>query len=419
MNKGNIFTWIFAYLIMIISIDEVSAYESTSKTLSLEEFVPNENFIMESYLKGGNNLQINLISKTDSLMMGKGAQIIGIIPKGKEVTLKTIIGNLGIIDFKGMRGIIKLSDFVHKNLVNPKKNIGYTEMENLIILFSNLYPQFTELVRFGTSVEGRTLYALKVGNGKKEILIDASVHAREHITTNVLLEMIDLYTMAYAENSKFDGYNVKAILDNVSIWFVPMMNPDGVTLVQSKSNFSLGTLILNDGSTNFNRWKANIRGTDLNRNFDGGWTTKDSSLSPAYKDYKGEKPFSEPESTALRDYISKRNIKSYISYHSSGAVLYYYHHQKGDDLKRDLALVHKLSKVTGYSIMAPTGESGSGASADWFIMTYQLPGITVEIGPPVEESVVPLKYWDSIWKENKKVGLVAAIEAASRVDNLN
>ena len=66
--------------------------------------------------------------------------------------------------------------------------------------------------------------------------MDAAIHAREHMTTNVLMEMIDNYTVAYRKSSSFAGYNVKSTLNKTSIWFVPMMNPDGVTLVQKVIN---------------------------------------------------------------------------------------------------------------------------------------------------------------------------------------
>ncbi|MFY3791312.1 hypothetical protein ACOQFO_06390 [Ureibacillus sp. MALMAid1270] len=70
--------------------------------------------------------------------------------------------------------------------------------------------------------------------------------------------------------------------------------------------------------------------------------------------------------------------------------------------------------MTGYRVMQPPGNTGSGASADWFIMTYKMPGITVEITPQIKKSFVPLKYWDEIWKRNKTVGLVAAEEVLNR-----
>ncbi|WP_052123961.1 M14 family zinc carboxypeptidase [Ureibacillus manganicus] len=351
-----------------------------------------------------------LTAKRDAQVRSESGDVVATIEIGNDVTLHSVEENLGVIQLFGKKMFIDLADFRHINLVNPKKNISYNEMEYILQVISLLYPDFTELMKIGTSVQGRNLYALKIGKGDLEILMDASMHGREHMTTNVLLEMMDEYIKAYDESSKIGEFDVKELLNKVSIWFVPMMNPDGVTLVQTGLSVLPEQIIMNYGSVNFNRWKANIHGVDLNRNFDGGWVTKKTVKFPAYKDYKGEGPFTEPEARALRDFIAQRIIKSYITYHSSGSVIYYYHHQVGEQLKRDLTLAKKLSKVTGYRIMKPTGDTGSGASADWFIMTYKLPGITMEIAPHIKESFVPLKYWDDIWNKNKLVGLVVAEE---------
>ncbi len=367
---------------------------------------------LEAHIQG--SFPRTIVAEKDSPITDKAGNSIGTIVKGEQVKLHMVTGGRGVIELLGKRVYVDLSNFQHLDQVMPKKNITYKEMEYYLKVFSYMYPEFTELVKIGTSVQGRTLYALKVGTGKKEILMDASMHAREHMTTNVLLEMIDQYTYHYVKGTKFNGYQVKTLLDQVSIWFVPMMNPDGVTLVQTKENASASTKKLNNGNTNYNRWKANIRGVDLNRNFDGGWATKATAKAPSYKNYKGTKAFSEPESQALRNFVAKHKFKSYISYHSSGSVLYYYHHQKGTQLTRDLSVAKMISKVTGYRVLPPTGETGSGASTDWFIMNYKMPGITVEIAPAVGETVVSLKYWDSVWKKHQTIGLLAANEANKR-----
>lgn len=94
------------------------------------------------------------------------------------------------------------------------------------------YPNLISKRIIGQSVDGRNIYAVKLGKGKTEIMINGSHHAREYITTNLLMEMIDVYAYAYSKNLRVNGYPVRSILNNASIWFVPMVNPDGVTLVQ-------------------------------------------------------------------------------------------------------------------------------------------------------------------------------------------
>lgn len=391
----------------IVTSNNISYYIPKSALTSTTEIVT-----LEKHIKG--NYARDIVAEKNVPFTDKAGNVLGTIAKGQKVKLHMVNGGKGVIELFGKRVYVSLNHFNHTNQVLPEKNISHHEMEYHLKVFSYMYPEFTELVQIGSSVEGRKIYALKVGKGEKEILMDASMHAREHMTTNVLLEMIDTYTYHYLKGTKFSSYNVRSVLNDVSIWFVPMMNPDAVTLVQSKANATPTTKKLNNGSTNYNRWKSNIRGVDLNHNFSIGWDELVTVNKPSYKFYKGPKAFSEPESRALRDFMAKHPFKSYISYHSSGQVLYYFNFQNAANLKRDRALAKEIYNVTGYSLMPPSGRTASGVSADYFISTYKKPGITVEIAPYGGESVVPLKYWNNVWKKNKTIGLLAASEASLR-----
>ncbi|MDX1805964.1 MAG: M14 family zinc carboxypeptidase [Paenisporosarcina sp.] len=355
--------------------------------------------------------------KTETVVSNDMGKAIGYLSRGNFTTVYNIKDEQAVIEFLGSTAYIPLKNVTHINLVQPKKNIGHREMSYWMKMVAGMYPEFTKLEMIGKSVEGRAIYALKVGTGKKEILFDASLHAREHMTTNVLLEMIDNYTIHYYNSSKFAGYDVKQVLSQTSIWFVPMMNPDGVTLVQggkyAVKNGSLAQKI--NGSTNFARWKANVRGVDLNKNFDAGWNLiKTNAQKPSYMGYRGPRVFSEPESVALKHFVEKHSFKSYISYHSSGQVLYWFNFQSGAQLSRDVQYVNQMRSITGYSVVPPYYRKGTGSSADWFIDKTKMPGITVEIAPYAGETPVPLIYWDRIWNQNHKVGLHAANEAWKR-----
>ena len=342
---------------------------------------------------------------------------IGTIAANQSVDLIGLEKDKGIIYFLGQEARINMNDFVHMDLLQPKKVLTNEEMTYLLHVVAALYPEFTKLEQIGKSVEGTPMYAMKIGNGKKEVLLDGSLHAREHMTTNVVVEMIDTYSIHYENSSVYGGYNVRQTFDQTAIWFIPMMNPDGVKLVQSgpKSlkNGALATKI--NGSSNFKRWKSNIRGVDLSDNFASGWDKiNGGSKKPAYMAYKGPSAFSEPESKAFRDFVKKHKFKTYISYHSSGQIMYWFNYQKKAESKRDQALAKTLSKLTGYKVMPPQYLPGSGASADWFIQETKMPGITLEISPYVGDNPVPLSKWDAIWRQNNKVGLYLAQEASKR-----
>lgn len=359
-----------------------------------------------------------MLPEIEAAVRNQSGTIIGTLTRCQFVQLIDQQNGKGKINFLSQEGWVQLSDFVHSDYFNPKKNLSHTELNYFLRTIHGLYPEFTELKRIGYSVEGREILALKLGTSTKEVLMDGSLHAREHMTSNVLAEMIDTYSYHYINNSVYAGYNARNAFNKASVWFVPMVNPDGVTLVQSGANAvkngALATKI-NGGSTNFNRWKANVRGVDLNDNFASKWETiRGGNTKPSYMAYKGPAPFSEPEAKALRDFMKSRSFQSYVSYHSSGQIMYWFNYQASQEYKRDLTLARSLSTITGYKVMPPQYLPGSGASADYFIQETKKPGITLEISTFVGERPVPLENWDRIWKQNSKVGLYLAVEAFSR-----
>lgn len=354
-----------------------------------------------------------LVASEQAALYTKDQQLVGSLQKGQRVTLHMTVGGKGVIELFGRRLYVELTQFAHTNQIEPQKNISYEEMSYHLRVFSLLYPQFTKLEEIGKSVEGRPLYALHVGTGKRQLLLDAAIHAREHMTTNVLLEMIDTYSQHYVKGTSYGGYDVRKLLNAVTISFVPMLNPDGVTLVQSGYDAVLNGKAVRqlNGQASIKRWKANVRGIDLNRNFEVvEWQKYKAPTAPAFKNAKGSQPFSEPESVALRDFIVKNNFGAYISYHSSGQVIYYHYNQKGAQQERDFAFASKLSKATGYSLMPPRKNMQTGASQDWFIAKMKKPAFTMEIAPYVGETVVPLKHWPRIWSQQQYIGLLAAKE---------
>src|SRR5690606_4848826 len=136
----------------------------------------------------------------------------------------------------------------------------------------------------GKSEYGRDIYAVSLGKGEATSFINGSHHAREWLTTNLNMNMIDEYASAYRKNNSIDGFNVRRILNDTTIWFIPMVNPDGVILQQEglqayPKSMHNSLIAMNKGSRNFTRWKANIKGIDLNRQYDAGWSTIRNSPS--------------------------------------------------------------------------------------------------------------------------------------------
>ena len=166
-----------------------------------------------------------------------------------------------------------------------------------------LYP-FLNVQTIGNSILGDDLFVIKLGKGTKQVFYSAAIHANEWITAPLLMKFIEDYADAYQNNTNLFGYNVRNLFNTVSIYVMPMVNPDGVNLV---------TNALPTNSVAFNRalnisnnypavpfpsgWKANIRGVDLNLQFPAGWEQarqikySQGYTSPAPRDFVGFRSF--------------------------------------------------------------------------------------------------------------------------------
>ena len=210
-----------------------------------------------------------------------------------------------------------------------------------------------------------------------KIIVQASIHAREYITSYLTLKLIK----DFEKNGRYG-----------SIYFIPIVNPDGVKKALKENPL----------------YKANGRKVDLNVNFDARWGRGKCNITcPASENYIGESPFSENESKALRDFTLKIKPDFTISYHSKGEEIYYEFFQEKERLKRDFALANKIAKTTGYKIV-PTPFSAGGYK-DWCIEKLKIPSITIEVGSDNLTHPIKKQKLRPIYRKNKNV-LKVAIE---------
>lgn len=312
----------------------------------------------------------------------------------------------------------------HANEVNPKVMYTYEALTEDIYQLSKQYPNLFTYKTLTTTTFGRKIWAIKLGNGKTSVLMHGAHHAREWMTSALLMRMLERYLEAYNQNQAIEGFNPK-IFDKVSIWFVPMVNPDGVTLQQYGLHafpaYTHRTLMdMNEGSRDFARWKSNIHGIDLNRQYPANWENlKGVNSKPSYQFYKGTMPLEAEEVKALVAFTREINPEIAAAYHSSGNVIFWGYHQWGlthttkftDDY---YTIAEKIADITNYELEEPAFHQQGGGFTDWFVEEFEKPAFTVEIGHLIENNSLPLDNFPSIWERNKTIGLFLAEKALQR-----
>lgn len=199
--------------------------------------------------------------------------------------------------------------------------------------------------------------------------------SREWISPAVVTYIIDTFTENWSEQSQD--------VQNIDWYFLPVMNPDGYEYTH----------------TNDRLWRKNRRrnafcmGVDLNRNYGYQWGGQGASRQPCSEIFAGSGAFSEPETKAVQNFLTKSagNFKASLSFHSYGQYILY---PWGYDRKvppdhADLDRVGKLGadaikKISGkeYTV-GPAGSSlypAAGGSDDWAKGTLKLKySYTVEL----------------------------------------
>ncbi|MBO5411569.1 MAG: hypothetical protein J6A38_00595 [Clostridia bacterium] len=224
----------------------------------------------------------------------------------------------------------------------------------------------TEKTIIGRSTFGREIYAVKVGQGSPVGIAQYAMHGREFITAKLAMEQY------------------KIGVQKGSMWFIPLVNPDGALIsqigldsVENEDDRAFLRTICK-GET-FALWKANGRGVDLNVNFPAKWGKGKKNVRIAgAENYIGNKPFSETETQALKTFTEKIRPDYTVSYHTKGEEIYWYFYQSMRTCPRDKGLASVLSASTGYTLAYAKGSVGG--YKDWCIQRFQIPSFTIEAG---------------------------------------
>lgn len=84
--------------------------------------------------------------------------------------------------------------------------------------------------KIGQSVEDRDIFLIKAGHGQTSILLWSQMHGDESTATMALFDIFNFFSA----NDQFNELR-KELLDNLTIYFIPMLNPDGAERFQRRN----------------------------------------------------------------------------------------------------------------------------------------------------------------------------------------
>jgi hypothetical protein len=195
---------------------------------------------------------------------------------------------------------------------------NYAEMVAAINTAVADHPNLVTRQVIGRSYENREILALKISDNpsadedEPEVLFTHHQHAREHLTVEMALYLLNELTDKYGTDTR-----VTNLVNSREIWILPDLNPDG------------GEFDIRTGS--YAGWRKNRQpnsgssavGTDMNRNWNYQWgCCGGSSGTPSSDTYRGTAAESAPEVRVVANFVrsrvvgGKQQIRTNIDFHT-------------------------------------------------------------------------------------------------------
>lgn len=295
--------------------------------------------------------------------------------------------------------------------------LTYTEMLAELDSMAANYPNLITIkqpIDTFLTFENRPIYMIKISDNpntnesanESAVLYTALHHAREPVSMMQLIFYMYYLLENYESNAK-----VKYLVDNLEMYFIPCVNPDGYIFNENQEPSGGGL------------WRKNRRdngdgsfGVDLNRNYGYQWGIDDLGSSPNSfsSTYRGTAAFSEPETRAVKYLCKQNNFKIALNYHSFSNVLLYPEGYQNDSTRYD-EIAELLTLHNHYSYGTPLaniGYTSNGDSDAWMYhdqnnKSKQI-SFTPEVGSIDDGFWPPQNRIEQLCKENLQTNLNAA-----------
>ncbi len=292
----------------------------------------------------------------------------------------------GYLTYQELLDQLDLMKSLYPNLITSKENI------------STFLTEGTPDNSVTPSIGGNGIKWVKISDnpdstteGEPQILYTAIHHAREPISLSQLV----FYMWYLLENYETDP-QIKGIVDNTELYFVPVINPDGYLYNQKTDP---------NGGGFWRKNRKNTYGTDLNRNYNyfingnpnnGSWGGEGTSSNFNSDVYHGPSPFSEVETQAMKFFVENHNFVMAFNNHTySNLLLYPYGFtQNYPTPENDLfqGISEELVSQNGFAnIISSELYSAAGGSDDFMYGTVGTHSKIYSFTPEIGDS-----FWPSI-----------------------
>lgn len=279
----------------------------------------------------------------------------------------------------------------------------YFEIVSKLHQLAEEHSSIAKMVELNPLTEGGIpIWAIKISDNveakenEQRVLFIGTHHAREWISSEVPRLLADHLVKSYDSDAR-----VKTLIDNVEIWIVAVLNPDGHTFSWVEDQ---------DGEDIHRQWRKNRRdngllcdlfengrGVDLNRNYGSSTWGGTGSSGLCFEDtYRGPDPFSEPETQAIRNLMTDIPFNAVLSYHSYSQLILYpwgytsdpiaetsdwiYMEEAAREMESLIESVHQMD----YTPMQSGNlyrKHAPGVLTDWTYERFGIPSFTIELRP--------------------------------------
>lgn len=349
-------------------------------------------------------------------LQARSLDVAGVDFQKKQVDLLLSTEELMWVKSRGFR--IVGQELARSRMAPDSRYHNPEKVEAALKQVAAAYPTLARVSSIGKSLQGRDIWAIRLTRNvsvedpsKPHVFFNAMHHAREVMTTEVALDIVDTLLTQYGKDPQITRWMDAYVID-----VVPMFNVDGNNLVWTQESM----------------WRKNARGgygVDINRNYPYAWNScRGSSSSRNAQDFHGDSAASEPETQVMMNYVRQIQPVFSISYHSYSEIVIYPYGCQGqrtetrdvvEKVGKELAGVLKRDDGKGSYSAGTAPEllySVDGGDIDWLYAVGGVIPYVIEVNASSQGFQPSYQKWRDLTVKNQQAGwkyLLARMEGPS------